>query len=62
MKSVKIFTAFITLFIGFLLSIWWAFLLYPHVHATDLMWRLFWPITATAAIFSTLVTELLKNK
>ena len=56
MDSLKVASVIITLFIILPISTYASWLLYNHIHATELMWFLWWTLTP----ISILITVLLK--
>lgn len=46
-------------------SIYGSWLLYNHIHATDLMWFLWWttiPLSVVISVTSAIITHVLKDK
>jgi hypothetical protein len=62
MKATRIFLALVTIFVTLPLQIYLSFLLYKHVHATDLMWFLWWlsfPLNILFTVINTIADKIL---
>lgn len=65
MKQIRIFLALISLLVTLPLGVYQSWLLYSHIHATDVMWLLWWitiPLTATFTIINTIVEKMEDKK
>lgn len=64
MIALKVFSGLITLFMYLPVSVYAGWLMYNHVHATDLMWFLFWlqyPLLIVSQIINA-ITNAVANK
>lgn len=65
MKGLSVFVGLLAVFITLPLSIFNSYLLYKHIHATDLMWFLFYfnlPIVIIINVITTITTKFLVEK
>lgn len=64
MKALVVFITLLTLFVTLPISIYQSWLLYKHVHATELMWFIWWltwPLTILMQIISAVSNSLAKK-
>lgn len=64
MKALQIFVSLLALFITLPLAFYQGWLLYKHVHATDLMWFLLWlnwPITVLISVITKITTKIISK-
>jgi hypothetical protein len=64
MKGLQIFIGLIALFITLPLNLYGSYLLYKHVHATEIMWFIWWinlPVIILTSIITTVVNKLMEK-